>query len=221
MIFTVLIVVSASGCGVLTKPSSGSRDHLLGWYRLEDRDVIIPVFKAEGNYYTVSWPAAEIPLRPCPEGLQWALTPSSMTGTTIIYDEQSSYPYYISVYDSMAVHHTAHEEADWWGRGKKRPLTKIDAPSWLPDSTARRARVIEDFLGRHLKALQTERAVRIKKHFVGVRPRTTVFVTASGRDGFMAYLKALEQVLKKAAKSIASDSKKASMVGLKSRPAEG
>ena len=75
-------------------------------------------------------------------------------------------------------------------------------------------------LSRHLKALQTERAVRIKKHFVGVRPRTTVFVTASGRDGFMAYLKALEKVLKKAAKSIASDSKKASTVGLKSRPAE-
>jgi hypothetical protein len=47
-----------------------------------------------------------------------------------------------------------------------------------------------------------------------------VFVTASGRDGFMDYLKALEKVLKKAAKALESDAEHAPVAHLKPRAAE-
>lgn len=53
-------------------------------------------------------------------------------------------------------------------------------------------------LSRHLKALETAKAVRIKKSFVGARPRTTVFITAKGQKEFVEYLRALEKVLHEA-----------------------
>lgn len=57
-------------------------------------------------------------------------------------------------------------------------------------------------LSRHLKVLEEAKAVRIKKAFVGVKPRTTVTLTADGRRQFMAYLQALEEVLHSAAKAV-------------------
>jgi len=163
-IIFVLIAIGASGCGALSQSSPGNRDYLLGWYKLEDRDVIIPVFKAEGGYYTVSWPGAEIPLKQCPEGLEWGATPSSMAGTKIIYDMQSSRPYCICVHDSNAMHHTASAEADWWGTGKKRPLTKIDAPTWLPDPTTERPHSVDDFLGWYVFAWMPVAGIEIRKN---------------------------------------------------------
>lgn len=60
-------------------------------------------------------------------------------------------------------------------------------------------------LSRHLKALVEARAVRIKKTFVRSKPLTTVTLTDRGRDHFLEYLLALEEVLKKAAESVASE----------------
>ena len=57
-------------------------------------------------------------------------------------------------------------------------------------------------LSRHLKALEDIRAVRIKKSFVGSKPRTTVLLTAAGRESFLNYLNTLEEVLKKAAEAM-------------------
>jgi len=54
-------------------------------------------------------------------------------------------------------------------------------------------------LSRHLAMLEKAGAVRIEKTFVGVKPRTTVFMTQAGRRGFIEYLDALERVLKEAA----------------------
>ena len=58
-------------------------------------------------------------------------------------------------------------------------------------------------LSRHLKALEQARAVRIKKSFAGSRPQTTIYLSDRGRDRFIEYLQALEEVLNKAAESLA------------------
>ena len=58
-------------------------------------------------------------------------------------------------------------------------------------------------LSRHLKALEEAKAVRIEKTFVGSRPQTTVFLSATGRESFIQYLKALEEVLQKAEQAMA------------------
>jgi len=53
-------------------------------------------------------------------------------------------------------------------------------------------------LSRHLKTLQEADAVRMDKAFVAARPRTTVFITDTGRTGFVEYLATLEAVLQDA-----------------------
>jgi DNA-binding MarR family transcriptional regulator len=60
-------------------------------------------------------------------------------------------------------------------------------------------------LSRHLKTLEEAAMVRIEKSFVGVKPRTTVVVTNTGRSNFLDYLTALEEVLKMAAGAIGSE----------------
>jgi DNA-binding MarR family transcriptional regulator len=60
-------------------------------------------------------------------------------------------------------------------------------------------------LSRHLKTLEETRAVRIRKAFVNGKPQTTVHLTDRGRDAFIHYLQALEEVLKKAAESLAQE----------------
>jgi len=67
-------------------------------------------------------------------------------------------------------------------------------------------------LSRHLKTLQEALAVRIEKSFVGARPRTTVFLSDTGRDKFLSYLTALEEVLKRAAVAARSDSQRIDLV---------
>ena len=57
-------------------------------------------------------------------------------------------------------------------------------------------------LSRHLRTLQEQGAVRIEKEFVGVKPKTTVFLSDKGRKSFVRYLEALEDVLKTAAKKV-------------------
>jgi DNA-binding transcriptional ArsR family regulator len=64
-------------------------------------------------------------------------------------------------------------------------------------------------LSRHLKALEEAKAIKVKKSFVGVKPQTTVLLSDKGRDSFLQYLQALEEVLQKAASAMASDKKPA------------
>ncbi len=52
--------------------SALARDHLLGWYKLADR-TLIPVFQVDRTYCSVMHPGIEIPLKACPESLEWAL----------------------------------------------------------------------------------------------------------------------------------------------------
>jgi DNA-binding transcriptional ArsR family regulator len=73
-------------------------------------------------------------------------------------------------------------------------------------------------LSRHLRSLQHGRIIRIKKTFVKSKPQTTIFLTDGGRDSFVNYLEALEEVLLKAAESVTSDKPQFPM--LNHRPAK-
>lgn len=53
-------------------------------------------------------------------------------------------------------------------------------------------------LNRHLKIMEEAQMVSISKSFIGRRPRTMIFATDHGRERFMEYLRALEEVLHKA-----------------------
>ena len=59
-------------------------------------------------------------------------------------------------------------------------------------------------LNRHLKTLSEAGAVRIKKSFVGVKPRTMICITEKGFHRFERYLDTLSDVLKNARKSVGS-----------------
>lgn len=57
-------------------------------------------------------------------------------------------------------------------------------------------------LSRHLKVLKESKAVRAKKAFVDDKPRTTLYITATGIDRFNDYLEALADVMKQARKAL-------------------
>lgn len=62
-------------------------------------------------------------------------------------------------------------------------------------------------LNRHLKVLQEVDAVEIKKKFVGLKPRTTVYITDEGLDQFRKYLDALNEVLIAAQEAMPTEKK--------------
>lgn len=129
---------------------SADRDDLVGWFKLPSRNerhrvvpgayTLIPVLMHGKYYFTVSWPGAEIPLKDCPDGLEWALTPSSMEGTKIRYDKASNM-YSIIIVDYQAMNFTDSDGPEW------QPITKVDKPSGLLDAKARRPRTNDDFIG--------------------------------------------------------------------------
>lgn len=68
-------------------------------------------------------------------------------------------------------------------------------------------------LSRHLKTLEDASAVRIDKRHVGARPRTTVYLTDAGRQEFLAYLQALEEVFQRAAEAMVNEDSGISVFG--------
>lgn len=120
-------------------PQNTSRDHLVGWYKLGD--TLIPVFKIDGTYYSACR-GFEFPLKECPEGLELAITPSSMADTKIGFAVASK-EYYISIVDDLL----SGNSDGRYGIGEKRPMTKIHKPSGLLDATAPPPRTNDDFLG--------------------------------------------------------------------------
>ena len=132
-------------------PDRSVRDHLVGWYKMPgSRGTTIPIFKIDGTYYSVCF-GAEIPLKECPEGLEWAaLKPSSMTGTRIGFDEQTN-DYYIVIQDRLraAMSEETRESVRKLGfsLGEKTAISRIDTPSGLLDATAKPPSTNGDFLG--------------------------------------------------------------------------
>ena len=138
----VVLLTVLSGCGEPgARSQAGPRDHLHGWYKVTKGDTLIPVFKRDGTYYSVCR-GFEIPFKECPEGLEWALTPSSMVGTKIGWDAASKTAY-LAVVDAQASNFTD----GGYGTGEKEPMTRLDKPSGLLDAKARPPRTHDDFLG--------------------------------------------------------------------------
>jgi DNA-binding MarR family transcriptional regulator len=52
-------------------------------------------------------------------------------------------------------------------------------------------------LASHMKVLEAEGYIELRKHFVGRKPQTQYTVTILGRKAFNDHLAALEQLLKK------------------------
>lgn len=63
-------------------------------------------------------------------------------------------------------------------------------------------------LNRHLNVLLEAAAVRQHKAFVGVKPRTTVFLTRAGLKRFSQYLDALQQALQAAQAALPAPARK-------------
>lgn len=68
-------------------------------------------------------------------------------------------------------------------------------------------RLTDGNLSRHVKTLEEAGVVRCTKAFVDDKPRTTVFLTASGSKRFQAYLDALTAVLKQAKAAMGSEAR--------------
>lgn len=66
-------------------------------------------------------------------------------------------------------------------------------------------------LSSHLKMLVDAGVVQVKKSYINLKPRTEVYLTENGRESFIDYLKALEEVLKNAAEAISAENKNLSL----------
>lgn len=81
--------------------------------------------------------------------------------------------------------------------------TLLDAPRGIPFTRLRDACQLTDGnLSRHLKMLENAGVAVIEKTFVGVKPRTTIFLSQTGQQRFLDYLEALENVLATASKRL-------------------
>ena len=56
--------------------------------------------------------------------------------------------------------------------------------------------VTDGNLASHLKALEKEAFIDVKKSFVGRKPNTKYFMTRRGKKAFLDHLKALEKLIK-------------------------
>ena len=51
-------------------------------------------------------------------------------------------------------------------------------------------------LASHIKALEKEKFISVKKSFIGKKPNTKYFMTKEGKKAFEDHLKALEKLIK-------------------------
>ena len=56
--------------------------------------------------------------------------------------------------------------------------------------------VTDGNLASHLKALEKEEFIGVKKSFIGKKPNTRYFMTKKGKKAFDDHLKALQQLIK-------------------------
>ena len=56
--------------------------------------------------------------------------------------------------------------------------------------------VTDGNLASHLKALESEKFIDVKKSFIGRKPNTKYFMTKAGKKAFDDHLKALEKLIK-------------------------
>jgi hypothetical protein len=168
IIAVAMLGLALAGC---TRPEGSSHDNFrgdyCGWFNLPARNerkeiihgdnTLIPVFRRDGTYYSV-WLGFEVPLNASPEGLEWALTPSSMTGTKIGRDAASK-GYYLAVKDSQASNYSDGR----YGVGEKELLTRTGRPPSLLRAKARPPRSNDDFLGVYQPVWFPQVRIEIRK----------------------------------------------------------
>ncbi len=67
---------------------------------------------------------------------------------------------------------------------------------WVDFKTLKQTLEVTDGnLASHVKALETNNYIEIRKQFIGRKPNTSYRVTAIGRQSFNDHLNALEQLL--------------------------
>jgi hypothetical protein len=147
----LIAATAAAGCRATPDATAGDRDDLLGWYRLPNRHyqtreilpgpgTVIPVFKRDGVYYSTCR-GGEVPLKPCPQGLEWGIAESGMRGTTIGIDTTSKEPFII-IEDANAQY-----EGDCSTSGERQFMTRIEPPSGLLDPAAEPPASNDRFIG--------------------------------------------------------------------------
>jgi DNA-binding transcriptional ArsR family regulator len=72
-------------------------------------------------------------------------------------------------------------------------------------------RLTDGNLNRHLKVLVDAQAVKIKKTFVGAKPRTTVYLSKGGVRRFNEYIEALSTVLARARDAMPKEQRSTSL----------
>lgn len=118
-------------------------DPFAGWFAEGEGRVphLVPVFQRGGTYYSTCR-GFEIPFKRSPEGLEWDVVPSGMTGTTIGFDPATG-ARYLAVFDYNANMSTA----GVCGIGEKKPLVRTERPAWVRDPTADPPQSLDDLLG--------------------------------------------------------------------------
>jgi hypothetical protein len=191
-LFLPMLAIIAAQCGTLAGTSSDGRDYLVGWYHLPNRHYntrkiipgpghLIPVLKRDGGYYSICR-GIEIPLKECPEGLEWGLTNSSMKGTRIGLDAASKEPYII-IEDRNAQY-----EGGISTSGEKQFMTKTNRPSGLLDPTAKPVRTKDDFVGCYLPVYFPAFRLIVTKRWVFTRDsdRYHLGIQLGRKDGWKA-----------------------------------
>lgn len=143
LVLALVIFITITSISISAEPekASSSRDYLLGWYKMNGEETLIPVLKIQGTYYSVCR-GFEVPLKECPAGLEWGISPSSMTGTTIGFDQVSK-RYYIAIKDSQASNFSDGK----YGVGEKQYLTKVQEPKGILSATSQPPKNLDDFIG--------------------------------------------------------------------------
>jgi len=123
-------------------------DPLTGWFQVvhsqsgnRSPGPIIPVFKIDDAYFSVCR-GVEVPLKRSVEGLQWALEPSSMVGTTI--GIRGGEPFII-IRDAQSENFTS--ESPHPHNTGPRAMTRIDRPAGLLELAAPVPKSNKDFVG--------------------------------------------------------------------------
>lgn len=68
---------------------------------------------------------------------------------------------------------------------------------WVDFNTLKEMlQVTDGNLASHLKALENHKLIKVRKQFIGRKPRTTYQATEKGKNSFRQHLEALENIIK-------------------------
>lgn len=148
--FVIVAVVVLAGCGTTSDKSVGSRDHLVGWYKAaspsserQNHSLLIPVLKRDGTYYTTIR-GFEVPMRVCPEGLEWSERTQSQW-LLIGYNSESN-SYYGRVTSRSPYRDYSQPGREQEGKHDLQ-LVKVDKPEWVLDQPPPPPKANDDFVG--------------------------------------------------------------------------